>query len=100
MNQQNLASDIWNIADTLRGDFPQIEPHRPPTTLPLDAHSDAAGHGAIRPARLGQGDGGVFVNEFGDLLAQVCYWCDNLMLMAQNSGKRSACNACSSGGKN
>lgn len=22
MNQQNLASDIWNIADTLRGDSP------------------------------------------------------------------------------
>ena len=25
MNQQNLASDIWNIADTLRGDFKQSE---------------------------------------------------------------------------
>lgn len=25
MNQQNLASDIWNIADTLRGDFRQSE---------------------------------------------------------------------------
>ena len=25
MNQQNLATDIWNIADTLRGDFKQSE---------------------------------------------------------------------------
>ncbi|MBB5427467.1 type I restriction enzyme M protein [Paraburkholderia sp. JPY158] len=25
MNQQNLAADIWNIADTLRGDFKQSE---------------------------------------------------------------------------
>ena len=25
VNQQNLASDIWNIADTLRGDFKQSE---------------------------------------------------------------------------
>ncbi|CAN0622824.1 type I restriction enzyme M protein [Burkholderia multivorans] len=25
MNQQNLAADIWNIADTLRGDFRQSE---------------------------------------------------------------------------
>jgi len=25
MNQKNLASDIWNIADTLRGDFRQSE---------------------------------------------------------------------------
>lgn len=25
MNQQNLATDIWNVADTLRGDFKQSE---------------------------------------------------------------------------
>ena len=25
MNQQNIATDIWNIADTLRGDFKQSE---------------------------------------------------------------------------
>ena len=25
MNQQNLAADIWNVADTLRGDFKQSE---------------------------------------------------------------------------
>lgn len=25
MNQQNLAADIWNVADTLRGDFRQSE---------------------------------------------------------------------------
>ncbi len=25
MNQQNLAAEIWNVADTLRGDFKQSE---------------------------------------------------------------------------